>query len=525
MNILKLETTAGFLVNCPLSFAPNGVTFIIGPRGCFKSTSVRLIGSVLSGDEERAAEDFGPEGSLRAALAGGKVRVTLSPASTGTVVGSVVAERDADGPATFSPEVFVSCEFWGQGELQKLAEEKPRRLALLDSTAREARERLFTRRDAIVEELEQLGPKIRHESDRLRDLAARAASIAETKAALAKLRAELPPKPPELAAEQAEHVARSNLLESVRELLAVRDEIVEGYRSSSSRLGEQGDSIVALEKNTAPAAQEVAGVLADLRSVVDRATAWCDRQRPSDQLLAALAAAFSGQSRRYETLARAQKSHEDALRRETDLVKNLAAAERAARELEDVRASVALKKARRNALRAQLRGVDQDLCELREARVEELRPLCSQVVFSLERGTDRSDYLATLESLVGSPETRKLVAARVSPHELVDAAEALAPDRLVAAGVSPARALKLLEELRRSDLYRLEAVRLEDELEISWRDGDVLKPLEHLSEGQRATALLPLVTSGDAAIPLLLDQPEDDLDNRFVAGEVVPHFK
>lgn len=54
------------------------------------------------------------------------------------------------------------------------------------------------------------------------------------------------------------------------------------------------------------------------------------------------------------------------------------------------------------------------------------------------------------------------------------------------------------------------------------RDGfDNWKKLENLSAGQKATAVLLLLLL-DADAPLIIDQPEDDLDNQFIAGKVVP---
>ena len=48
--------------------------------------------------------------------------------------------------------------------------------------------------------------------------------------------------------------------------------------------------------------------------------------------------------------------------------------------------------------------------------------------------------------------------------------------------------------------------------------------LEALSTGQKATAvLLLLLLESDA--PLVVDQPEDDLDNSFIADGVVPTMK
>lgn len=50
------------------------------------------------------------------------------------------------------------------------------------------------------------------------------------------------------------------------------------------------------------------------------------------------------------------------------------------------------------------------------------------------------------------------------------------------------------------------------------------KKLQDLSKGQKATALLLLLLL-DSKSPLVVDQPEDDLDNRFVSAGVVPRIR
>lgn len=57
-------------------------------------------------------------------------------------------------------------------------------------------------------------------------------------------------------------------------------------------------------------------------------------------------------------------------------------------------------------------------------------------------------------------------------------------------------------------------------IRLSVEDG-TMQPLEKLSLGQKATAMLLLLFATQDR-PLLLDQPEDDLDNRFVFDDVVP---
>ncbi len=63
------------------------------------------------------------------------------------------------------------------------------------------------------------------------------------------------------------------------------------------------------------------------------------------------------------------------------------------------------------------------------------------------------------------------------------------------------------------------------ELNVAAEDQPALwQRLEDLSTGQKATAvLLLLLLESDA--PLVVDQPEDDLDNRFITEGVVPKMR
>ena len=90
--------------------------------------------------------------------------------------------------------------------------------------------------------------------------------------------------------------------------------------------------------------------------------------------------------------------------------------------------------------------------------------------------------------------------------------------------LSPAR----LEALRRSfadpEIRRLEVLRPPDAVSVVLRreDGSLAGSLESgLSVGQRCTAILALVLSaGD--FPILIDQPEEEIDNEFIYRELVP---
>ena len=62
------------------------------------------------------------------------------------------------------------------------------------------------------------------------------------------------------------------------------------------------------------------------------------------------------------------------------------------------------------------------------------------------------------------------------------------------------------------------------ELNVGSRDKEVWKEMKDLSTGQKATTiLLLLLLESDA--PLIIDQPEDDLDNFFIAEGIVPKMR
>ena len=63
-----------------------------------------------------------------------------------------------------------------------------------------------------------------------------------------------------------------------------------------------------------------------------------------------------------------------------------------------------------------------------------------------------------------------------------------------------------------------------DDLKISFdvgRPGQPYTPIDQLSAGQRCTAVFPLLLKLKEG-PLILDQPEDNLDNRHIADTIAP---
>jgi ABC-type enterochelin transport system ATPase subunit len=66
--------------------------------------------------------------------------------------------------------------------------------------------------------------------------------------------------------------------------------------------------------------------------------------------------------------------------------------------------------------------------------------------------------------------------------------------------------------------------RVELKLDVALGNGADYRSLERLSPGQKSTAILLLIMQ-ESKDPLLIDQPEDDLDNRFIYEDIVKRLR
>ena len=122
----------------------------------------------------------------------------------------------------------------------------------------------------------------------------------------------------------------------------------------------------------------------------------------------------------------------------------------------------------------------------------------------------------------------------------IDDAEGLTVTGLVAAiregkgallgkgwGLTPGMA-ETLTRLNSSQLHALETIDLEDrvkiELNVSHSGPERFRLLEQLSIGQQCTAILLLLLLNNPD-PLIMDQPEDNLDNAFIAERIVKELR
>jgi ABC-type lipoprotein export system ATPase subunit len=138
--------------------------------------------------------------------------------------------------------------------------------------------------------------------------------------------------------------------------------------------------------------------------------------------------------------------------------------------------------------------------------------------------TNYENFLA--ECLKNAGINHKIVASRVvaaiAPNELGLIIRQNNCNSLIElADINPSQAEKVIKALASSEhLLALEVVELVDLPSIELRDGAEYKNSLHLSTGQKCTTILPILLL-ESENPLLVDQPEDNLDNRFIFETVV----
>jgi ABC-type lipoprotein export system ATPase subunit len=83
------------------------------------------------------------------------------------------------------------------------------------------------------------------------------------------------------------------------------------------------------------------------------------------------------------------------------------------------------------------------------------------------------------------------------------------------------RANRILLQLKdKPAVFNIEVVDMHDRPSIKLADGPDYKDSSALSTGQKCTTILPILLL-ETASPLLIDQPEDNLDNAFIYETVV----
>jgi len=535
LQIERVEVEEGFLDGLDLRLSP-GLNVLIGARGTGKTSIIELIRFSLG---IPAFTNFVNETAQRHALSvlgTGRVTVTLVEGSDMIRVSRAADDPKPrlEGPSDYRRPLILS-----QNEIESIGVDPAGRLRLIDqfrglrprSAAQEAA--LRSNITAVSADLQSLAAEI----DRVRSQIEKLANAEE-----------------ELAQAELEEQSMLQRVEATRDLreqlddlaaevsrLSVTSEVVE---RAGSDLLQWKQRIVQVTRSRPvmepwPKSAGEADQLSFLR----------DALSDVDRLLTEVIGRLNGVSSDLQAL----KDQTQAARAASDdrarqLRKGLNAIEQGAgavaKRVADLRATVGQLSALRDLLKtqsAQLENLLQtrrvhldELDEYREQRYAERESIVSRlnddlgpvVRVSVERFGIQSEYAAEIaKALRGSQlhynTLAPLLAKHLSPRTLVEAVERGDVSLLAEeVGLPEDRAQRAINWIASHGTAAILTASLEDAVHIELLDGLDYKRTEKLSVGQRCTAILPLLLWHEDD-PLIVDQPEDNLDNAFVVDTVI----
>ncbi|MBI4219015.1 MAG: PHP domain-containing protein [Chloroflexi bacterium] len=542
-ELVALAWDGGFLDGAAIHFNPN-LNVLVGGRGTGKSTVIESIRSVLAldvvGDEARKAH----EGIVRQVLKSG-TKISLLVRARRPAVREYRIERTIPNPplvrddrgevSNLSPrDVLPRVEVYGQHEISELTKSREKLTRLLDRFV-DRDEQLPQRKAALRRDLEKNRRSLLDTRSELRQIEERLAALPGLEETLKRFReAGLE----ERLREQSLLVREERVLASIPERLAPFRECLEVlsrevpidrvFLSAKALEDLPGREILSRANEVfEQLEQDLARVVNELKRAVERAdqgfagvhTEWETRKQ--------------GVQAAYERILRElQKSRVDGeefirLRRQIEELRPLRERHSLAGRLEKEHSE------RRRALLAEWEDLKaEEFRRLDRAAKKVNQKLRDKVQVEVTAAGDREPLFRTLRDQVGGRLSDAIEAlARVqdlSLTQLVEACRTGSFSLKLTYGITPVQA----ERLAKADpevLMGIEELELPPTTAIRLNTAPSGEPpawqtLEDLSTGQKATAvLLLLLLESDA--PLVVDQPEDDLDNRFITEGVVPRMR
>ncbi len=211
-----------------------------------------------------------------------------------------------------------------------------------------------------------------------------------------------------------------------------------------------------------------------------------------------------------------------------ELVKRKTQLEPLLKEYQKINSKITELEKRRNELKSKLKDKRHQLFEIRKNKLEELnKKLRDKLKIEIEYLSNKEKFKEDLtELLKGSGISRDAINSIIE-KEAIDGIElskliSFGKDKVIEKlGLTEAMTERFMSWFSDNEkLYKLENLFPDDKIIIKLKIEDTYKEINSLSAGQKATALLILLFAQENRI-LIIDQPEEDLDNRFIYEDVV----
>lgn len=544
-TVLSLSVTGGFLAGAKLEFV-DGLNCIIGGRGTGKTTALEFLrfGLGLMPDpkvDQQRARNL--DALVRANLGSGRLAVdVLTRTSMRYTAGRSVAEsvqvtneNGAAVPVSLDRDQIFSADVFSQNEIEEIASSPTAQLALVDRFVEEEASSIgkeleqldrqltlaaadLTRLDEEIDDLRAKASELPIFEERLKGFAAVGGADAQrvnsAHAAKALRTSE---------AQGLDQVAGA-IAKATKDVKAVQAAFNAGVAAHVDPASLRGPNDVLFNEIRASLDAFAAELEVAVRGVSDaggRAEAKLKGHRGS------LATLHATQEAEYRTLIAAHEEEGGKAIERATLEASHAASSAAAKQQ-------TAKETERQALVSQRGALLKRVSELRDQRFSARKRVAERITaqfktirVSVTQSADVQRYRDLLaDALKGVGMKQVVVAERLAqnllPSELAQLVVTRQHEVLAKkSGLDQERARKVIDALAAGGLvYRIETVDLEDLPSIELLDGDTYKASPNLSTGQRCTTILPILLV-QSERPLLIDQPEDNLDNAFVYETVV----
>ena len=541
-RIRRFRVFGGFLDGADIEFS-DGLNCLIGPRGAGKSTIIELIRFALDvmpgrdGDPLRKRIDS----IVRTNLQGGRVELQIETKDgmaytiSRTLDGeSIVLDQDGK-PVSLKGSRLIPADVYSQNQIENIAETPHYQLDLIDKFAEAELTHIGLDLDMLENDVQantgQIIPLLQQQvrlSEQIKErplieekLKAFAKAGGEDAAAVNKAHALKALRDREVHTTGAAADAMKLQAQQIKKLKGGLAGELPTLFASDLLQGPNGELLAGGLKKLQAAANEVDQFL---EQAVDRLRTAYESLKPLQE---SLAQAHAGQELEFRKLIEKHKETQAQTVERTKLEKRRNELLGMERQLADVQKQL-------KNLEQQRQNLMTELSDRRDGRfaarqkvarklTDELGPMINVEV---RQFGEREQYRLLIERAIANAGVKKqLVGSRVvtnlTPSELYDLVRSKSAREIAErCQLNENQATAVLTEMSKPEnLYELETVGLDDTPSIQLDDGGY-KDSASLSTGQKCTAILPILLF-ESANPLLIDQPEDNLDNGFVFGTVV----
>ena len=542
-ELWTLEWEGGFLDGAVIHFNPN-LNVLVGGRGAGKSTVIESLRYVLNLEPIGEDADRAHTGMVRHVIRSG-TKITLRARAYRPAIREYVIERTVPNPPVVREEngqiskllprdVLPRIEIYGQHEISELAKSAEKRTMLLDRFVQHD-DSLNRRKESVRRSLEQTGRSIadaRSELQQIDDQLAMLPGLEETLSRYQEAGLE------ERLREQSLLVREERLLDSIPERVVAFRECLDTLRQelpidraflSPKSLEELPGKEILASAN--PVLEQLSRELETAATLIE------DALKRADEGMEGVRSRWSirrseVESQYQKILRELQKSAVDGeefirLRREIERMRPLRERRTLLERLETEHSS------QRLALLAEWEEVKAAKFRLLDRAARGVsRKLRDRVQVTVTAAGNRESLFEVLKGEIGGRLSEAIDQLRKAsdlslPYfvkccrdgpEAIQGAYSIPPAQAERLSKATPEALMRIEEL---ELSPTTAIQLNT---ATAGDPPIWQTLEELSTGQKATAvLLLLLLESDA--PLIVDQPEDDLDNRFITEGVVPRMR